>query len=363
MKNDYYKILGVEKNASKDEIKKAYRKLAHQYHPDKRDGDEKKFKEINEAYGVLSDDKKRAQYDHFGTSEGGGFTPGWNWDFSRGESPFDADFSAEGGFGGIENDALNEIFETFFEGLGIKRRRRVYEHGADMEITQEIILEEAHKGAIKKIKYQTLVKCDKCGGFGHDSSEGFEQCAACDGQGEIRENKNTFFGNFSRLAMCAKCGGTGKIPKKLCKECSGSGRIRGEREIILEIRPGIADGQIIKFSRAGEAGEHNAENGDLYAKIRIKPHPIFERRGDDLYIVKDARITDVLLGKPINIPKLGGGSIKIEVPPGYNLRNPLVVAKEGMAGRGNLFIILEIKTPKKIGTKSKKLLEELEREL
>lgn len=351
MKNkDYYDILGVSKNASKEEIKKAYRKLAHQYHPDKPGGDEKKFKEINEAYGVLSDDKKRAQYDRFGTAEGGFGIPtgGFSWDFD---------------FGGFENDALSEIFETFFEGLGIKKKRRTYEHGSDVEIIQEITLEEAHRGAIKKLRYQTLVQCGKCGSIGHNPAAGFEKCPVCDGQGEIRENRSTFFGNFSRVSVCARCGGTGQVPKDICASCKGSGRVKGEREVMLEIRPGIADGQIIKFPKAGESGERGAENGDLYVKIAIKPHPIFERQGNDLYVKKAVKLTDILLDKPLVVPTLGGGSVKIKIPPDFNLREPLVIAGEGMAGRGNLFVILEVKTPKKIGPRAKKILEDLEKEL
>lgn len=348
---DLYKILDVQKNASKEDIKKAYRKLAHQYHPDKHGGDEKKFKEINEAYSVLSDDKKRAQYDRFGNAEGG-FGPNDGFGF---ETPggFDFDFS----FGG-ENDAINEIFETFFEGLGIKRKRRTYEHGSDVEIIQEITLEEAHSGSVKKIHYQTLVKCEKCGGLGHNPEAGFEQCAACGGQGEIRENRSTFFGNFSRLTLCSQCKGLGQIPKSICTNCKGSGRTKGEREITLEIRPGIADGQIVKFPKAGESGEHNAENGDLYVRIKIKRHPVFERRGDDLYISKEASLEDILLDKPLTIPAIGGGSVKIKVPAGHNLREPLIIAGKGMAGRGNLFVVLEVKTPKKIDPKIKKFLED-----
>ena len=358
--NDYYKILGISKNASREEIKKAYRKLAHQYHPDKHGGDEKKFKEINEAYGVLSDNRKRAQYDRFGhayeqagTADGGfGFSP-------EGGSASDFDFD----FGGMENDALNEIFETFFEGLGIKRKRRTYEHGSDIEITQEITLEEAHKGSVKKLRYQTLVNCEKCKSLGHNPEAGFEQCAVCGGQGEIRENRSTFFGNFSRLSLCSQCNGLGQIPKSVCAECRGGGRVKGEREIALEIRPGISDGQLIKFPKAGESGEHGAENGDLYVKIRVKPHSVFERKGDDLYITKRIALTDILLEKPITLPTIAGGSIKVKVPHDYNLREPLVIAGEGMAERGNMFVILEVKTPKKLGAQAKKLLEELEKEL
>ena len=249
------------------------------------------------------------------------------------------------------------------EGLGIKRKRRTYEHGSDIEITQEITLEEAHKGSVKKLRYQTLVNCEKCKSLGHNPEAGFEQCAVCGGQGEIRENRSTFFGNFSRLSLCSQCNGLGQIPKSVCAECRGGGRVKGEREIALEIRPGISDGQLIKFPKAGESGEHGAENGDLYVKIRIKPHSVFERKGDDLYITKRIALTDILLEKPITLPTIAGGSIKVKVPHDYNLREPLVIAGEGMAERGNMFVILEVKTPKKLGAQAKKLLEELEKEL
>ncbi|MBI4119657.1 MAG: DnaJ domain-containing protein [Parcubacteria group bacterium] len=356
---DYYKILGVSRSASGEEIKKAYRKLAHQYHPDRPGGDEKKFKKVSEAYQILSNGEKRAQYDRFGTvfdNAAGGRTDGF-WG-----TPQDG-FGFEFDFGDLGGDNLNDLFDTFFEGLGIKRKRRTYEHGSDIEVAQEIILEEAHRGAKKELRYQTLVSCEHCKGIGHDASGGFDQCPACNGQGEIRENRNTFFGNFSRITACSRCHGEGRIPKKICAACSGKGKIAGERKVVIDIRPGIQNGQIIKFPKAGEAGERGAENGDLYVRIEIKPHPIFDRKGDDLYITKEVRLTDILLGKQITVPTLGGANIKISIPPDFSLREPLIIPKEGLAGHGNLYVILEVKTPAKIGARAKKLLEEIEKEI
>ncbi len=376
---DYYKILGVNKDASEEEIKKAFRKLAHKYHPDKG-GDEKKFKEINEAYQVLSNKEKRAQYDKFGAGgfdfDSFGFGPFSSAPFDSAEGPFGEGIRFD--FGGEFGD-LGDIFDAFFEGMGIKQKRRTYQHGADIQIVQEITLEEAFHGAEKHINYRTAVKCEKCGGLGHDPKAGFNQCGVCAGRGEIKEARKSFFGNFIQIKSCHQCFGTGQIPKKICEICKGSGRITAERTVKLEIRPGIDNGQIIKIKGAGEAGERGAAEGDLYVRIRIKPHPVFKREGDNLIIKKDVNIIDLLLEKKIEIPTISGnpegkqssygaGFLKVEVPSNFNLKNNLRIPGEGMPrfgghGRGDLIVELEIKTPKKLSAKAKKILEELEKEL
>lgn len=356
--SDYYKTLGVEKNASDEDIKKAYRKLAHQHHPDKTGGDERKFKEINEAYQVLSNKEKRAQYDRFGrTFDGRGGNP-----FGGGFG-FDFDPSQFADFGNI-----GDIFGDIFEGLGVRRPRKTYNRGSDLETHLDITLEEVFTGAKKNISINTFLSCEACSGAGHFAKEGFTACAVCDGRGEIKETQNTFFGAFARVKTCDKCRGLGKIPKKICGSCSGAGRLRGMRELTINLAPGIADSQIIKITGGGEAGERGALTGDLYVGVRVKPHAVFSRAGDDLIVKKSISLIDVLLGKPIVINTIGGKIIEVKIPEDWNVKEKLKVAGEGMPrfssfGRGNLYIDFDIKTPKRLSSAAKKLLEDLGKEI
>lgn len=363
---DYYKILGVSPDASDDEIKKAYRKLAHKYHPDKPGGDEQKFKEINEAYQVLSNKEKRAQYDKFGKVFDEGV--GSNW---AGYSDFDfsnfgfQDFSWQNDF-----TDFSDIFETIFDQFGGEGRKKktAYKKGADIELIQEISLEEAFFGFKKKIFYSTKVTCKKCNGLGYDKEKGFEICNVCQGKGEIREQKRTFFGNFVQIKTCSYCKGEGKVPKKICEYCKGTGRVNGEREVDLEIAPGVEDGQIIKISGMGEAGEKGAQSGDLYVIIKIKNHPIFIRKKHDLYLEKEVKITDILLEKEFEIINLDKEKIKVKIPSNFDFNESIIkISKKGMPklggfSRGDLIIKLKIKKPKYLSSKAKKLLEELDKE-
>jgi molecular chaperone DnaJ len=370
MQKDYYHILGIAKNASDEEIKKAYRKLAHQYHPDKPNGDEKKFKEINEAYQVLSDKVKRTQYDRFGSAEPMGGFPGgggaqWGGGFPGGMPP-----NWEGGFGfdpeGMGNMGdLNDIFETFFEGLGVRPRRKTYAQGSDLELQEQISLEEAFRGVARSVRLRTFVQCEKCKGKGAEAGVGFEKCTVCDGRGEVREERKTFFGSFSQVKACEKCHGVGEISKKACGVCKGAGRIEAEREIKIEILPGIEDGQIIKIKNMGEAGERGTSAGDLYVHVRVKPHATFERHGDDLIVACELKVLDLLLGKKIEVPTISGGRIAVEIPANFNLKDNLRIPGEGMPrfgsyGRGDLLVNFIIKAPKKIDPKVRKILEGFE---
>lgn len=363
MPKDYYKILGVQKSATEEEIKKAYRKLAHEHHPDKKHGNEQKFKEINEAYQVLSDKTKRANYDRYGNAEPfgpGGAQAHHNWQGFEGGN-FDG--FASGDFGD-----LNDVFESFFENMGVRPRRKTYQKGSDLELLTEITLEESFRGTTKKTKIKTYIPCATCSGKGADEKAGFTKCTTCDGQGEIKEQSRTFFGSFMQVKTCKKCNGMGQIPNKACMTCSGSGRKQSDREINFEIVPGIQTDQIIKITGAGEAGERGAGTGDLYIRIRITPHSTFTRRGDDLIVRKELHVADLLLGKKLEIPTISGGKIYAEIPTHFDLKEDLKIKNEGMPrfgafGRGDLLVNFIIKAPKKASGKTKKILEEIEKEL
>lgn len=350
---DYYKILGINKGASKEEIKKAFRTLAHKYHPDKKGGDEEKFKKINEAYQVLGDDTKRNQYDKFGHAFGSGFSGAqggpWTWGFD---------------FNGVDDlGDISEVFNSFFEGLGVRQKRRTYNRGADLELFVDVTLEEAQRGKVVDLEYNSLKTCDSCKGKGYPEKVGLKQCDYCNGRGEVQEARNTFFGSFARVVTCKTCKGAGRIPEKICNSCKGNGRVKSKKHIKVEIRPGVASGQIIRVKGMGEAGENNSEAGDLYVKINVKPHPVFERQGNDLFRKKEINVIDAILGRKILIGTLDGRNLEIEVPPGFNLSETLRVKGEGMTRGGDMYVKLEVITPKRLSSKAKKLLEKLDEEM
>ena len=370
MPKDYYQILGITKSASEEEIKKAFRKLAHQHHPDKAGGDEAKFKEINEAYQVLSDKTKRAQYDRFGSADPAAGFPGggaqWGGGFSGGTGGFGFDPQNMGDMGD-----LGDIFESMFEGFGGRPRRKTYEKGADLEMQEQITLEEAFRGITKTVRLRVLAQCEKCKGKGAEPGTMFEKCKICDGQGEIREQRKTFFGTFSQVKTCDKCRGTGEVPKKACGVCKGSGRIEANREIKIDIVAGIEDGQLIKIKGMGEAGERGTAAGDLYVRVRVKPHYQFQRHGADLVVSEELKLVDLLLGKKIEVPTISGGTVAVEIPQNFNLKDNLRIPGQGMphfgsssfhGGRGDLLVNFIIKAPKRPSNQAKKLLEELEKE-
>lgn len=246
----------------------------------------------------------------------------------------------------------------------MKPRRRTYEKGSDLEISEEIALEEAFRGAAKTLKVKTFVRCETCNGQGADAKTGFAKCSTCGGQGEIREQRKTFFGSFSQVKACEKCRGSGQVPNKVCGTCKGEGRVIKEREINVEILPGVEDGQLIKIKGGGEAGERGTAVGDLYVRIKIKLHHVFERRGSDLVIKKELKIFDLLLGRGVEVSTISGGKIRVEIPAHFNLKENLRIPGEGLPrfgsyGRGDLLVNFIIKAPKKVGAKAKKILEDL----
>ncbi len=365
MGKDYYGILGVTRSANEEEIKKAYRKLAHQYHPDKQGGNEKKFKEVNEAYQVLSNKEKRASYDRFGTSDFSGFGNGQGGSpFSGGGSPFEGM-----GFGGGVNfdpsqyGDLGDIFDVFFEGLGVKPKRKSYTSGADLEATESITLEDAFKGVKKKIMFRTRIKCTACNGDGANLKAGSKKCEHCEGRGEIKESRRTFFGNFAQVKPCDRCHATGNIPNEICKNCSGAGRVMGDREIFIDLLPGIENGQILKVQGGGEAGERGSVAGDLYVRVNVAPHNRFSRSKDTLVLTEKIDLIDALIKDEVTILGVDGRNINVKIPLGFDFSERVSVPHEGMPrfnskGRGDLVILFNVKKPKKISDKLKKFIKE-----
>lgn len=364
---DYYKILGVDKNASKDEIKKAFRVLAQKYHPDKKGGDEKKFKEINEAYQVLSNDKKRQQYDTYGSAFNGGGGQGFG-----GFDPFSSGSGFGDAFGGMNFDIdLGDIFGSFFGGGGPKKNRTA---GNDIEMLLSINLEDVYNGFKKDISFRSQVKCEKCDGYGYDKKEGTEKCSKCDGDGKIKEQKRTILGNIVQARECDKCFGTGHAPKKVCKTCNGTGRNMGKKTVSVDIPAGAYDGQIIKIPGEGEVGIRNDKNGDLYIRIQVLPHKDFKVQGNNLIVDKEVKLGDVVAGDSVKVKHINGKEISVDIPSGHDIREDIVVNGEGMPYHirnigvvkdkmGDLIVRLHLITPKKMSKKAKELADELKKEL
>jgi molecular chaperone DnaJ len=360
---DYYKILGVDKNASEEEIKKAFRRLAHQHHPD-RGGDEKKFKEINEAYQVLSNKERREQYDRFGTTfEAPGAGPWWGQGspFNRG---FDfSEFFRRGQNGGGFDFDLNDIFDSFF-GAGTRTQRR--KKGADIRVDLEISLEEAFSGLAKKVELKKFIICPRCAGAGAEPGSPSKQCLDCSGKGEIRRIRKSFLGSISEVVICPACGGAGIRPEKLCRDCKGEGRRSDLKEIKIEIPAGIQNGQLIKIAGEGEAAEKGGLAGDFYAHIHIKPHRLFRREKNDLYCELPVSFSQAALGDKIEARTIDG-AIDLKIPSGTESGAVLKVRDKGMkrmgqAGRGDFYIQIKVKTPKSLNREQKELLEKLKKE-
>ena len=363
MAKDYYNVLGVSQNASDDEIKKAYRKLAHKYHPDKG-GEEKKFKEINEAYQVLSNKEKKAQYDRFGqVFEGAGFSggPGQGFDSSRmwGQGSPGAGPNIE-----FDIEDLGDIFGDFFGFGGRRKTGKDLKRGKDIQVDIEIPLEETLQGTSKKISLLKQIICSRCKGKGAEPGTAANECFSCRGTGQVQQIKRTFLGSFTRITVCPECGGEGQKPEKPCNVCKGEGRIKGEDSIEIFIPAGIDTNQIIKMEGKGEAGKKGGKPGNLFVRILVKEHSVFERKGDDLYISVPITFSQAALGNEIEVPTLEGKKILLKVPAGAESGKVLRVSGKGTLrfsgyGRGNLYVELVVKTPKKLTKKQKELLEKM----
>lgn len=355
-KKDYYEVLGVSKTASDEEIKRAFRKLAKQYHPDnKQTGDEAKFKEVGEAYAVLSDPEKRKQYDQFGhqafTSGGAGFS---------GFSADDIDL----------NDILNDLFGGGFSGFNgfssgfgganrgsaNKRPRK----GEDSLVHVNLTFEEAVFGCKKTITLDLNEKCSKCGGAG-----GFKEstCATCGGTGRIISEQRSLFGVFQTQTTCSTCGGSGRVYKEICNECNGRGSVRKRKDIEVTIPEGIDTGYQLRISGKGSAGANGGPNGDIYLEFKVKEHPIFKREDEDIYLTVPLSITEAILGCKKEIPTLSGNVI-LEVKAGTQSNEKVKLKGKGIKkinsiGRGNMYVIYQVVIPTKLSMSQKRLIKEL----
>ena len=358
---DFYKILGVEKTATAQEIKKAYRKLALKYHPDHNNGDkdaEEKFKKVSEAYEVLSNDEKRAKYDQFGHAA-----------FTQGGGA--GGFSNMGGFGGFQDpfDIFREVFGggggggaafyDFFGGGGASHDANAPERGSDIRAEIEVSLEEAAKGTSRTIRYNRMVVCSTCSGSGSkDGKGGRKTCPRCKGSGQVRMSQGLI--RFSQ--PCPDCGGTGTVIENPCDKCGGAGRVKERNEVKIDIPAGVYTGSRLRKANAGNAGYNGGDYGDLYVVIYVSPHPRFERNGDDLYTDVKIKFTLAALGGEIEIETITGKAT-LKIPAGTQPNTALRLKSQGMpnirgGNKGDLYVQINIEVPKKLTDEQRKKLEE-----
>ena len=357
MPKDYYKTLGVNKNASKEEIKKAFHKLAHAHHPDKNKGDDKKFKETNEAYQVLSDDKKRASFDQFGNADG---PQGFGGGGFGGQGGFGG-FDFTGQNGGVEFDMgnLGDIFGDFFGG-GMGRSQKV-KKGRDIQTEVNLSFEEAIFGVDKNIKINKQSVCNICTGTGAKVGTKMNTCSTCDGQGQVREVRRSILGNFATTKTCETCFGKGKVPSEKCSNCKGTGVVRKDEEISLNIPSGINNAETLRVRGRGEAIQ-GGEAGDLYVKLNVKSHPVYTREGQNLMMDLNIKLTDALLGMNYDLKTLDGKNMEVKIPEGINNGEMLRVKGKGVPtthGKGDTIIRIHVTMPSKLSRKAKESIEKL----
>jgi len=352
---DYYEVLGVARGASDDDIKKAYRKIAFEHHPDRNPGNkesEAKFKEATEAYEVLRDAEQRARYDQFGHAgvgpaggaPGGGFS-GSGFDLADALRAFMRDFG--GGAGG---------FEDLFGGDG----RRGPTRGDDLQVRLKLTLEEIHTGVEKRIRVKHLKRCGTCAGRG---GEGETRCGECQGRGQIRRVQQSVFGQFVNVVVCPRCGGEGTTLKEVCKTCEGDGRVSETETVSVKVPPGVRNGNYIPLRGVGDTGPRGGPAGDLIVLIEEKEHAVFERDGDDLRIDVPVSFPTLALGGKVQVPTIEAGALTLDVPAGTQSGKVLRARNQGLAGlrggRGDLLARLMITVPTRLGANEKKLLGEL----
>jgi len=364
MAENYYDILGVPKSASADEIKKAYRRLAHEHHPDKGKGNEQKFKQVSEAYQVLSNAEKRAQYDQYGQTfeqaqrNGGGGYGGFGG--AQG-NPFGG-FDFNQGFGqgnGVEFD-LGDIFGDLF---GSRSQRQARAHGVDLEMPLTITFEESAFGVEKSVTLEKKDKCKTCGGNGAEPGSKVITCPVCHGQGQIHTQRRTIFGNIASSTTCQRCDGDGKVPEKPCHTCGGSGVMRQEKTLQIKIPAGIADGQRIRISGEGEVGYRGSAPGDLYIAVRVQPSREFVREGNNLLKDLPVSFTQAALGAKLKVSTLEG-DIEVKVPAGTQSGKVLRASGRGLqyvnsGKKGDLLLTVRVVTPQKLTKKEAETLKEL----
>jgi molecular chaperone DnaJ len=360
MAKDFYAILGVNKSASDSEIKQAYRKLSRELHPDKHKGDktkEAKFKEVNEAYEVLSDEKKKAAYDRFGSADyanmgqGGGGFGGFS-----GFQGFDpSQFENMGGFG--------DIFESFFSGTQRGRQGKTSGRGRTMEIEITINFMDAVRGLERELSFRTQVLCDDCGGKGAMSGSAMKDCGECGGTGAVERTARSLFGMVRQNVVCEKCQGSGKVPEKPCKTCHGEGRTEREKRVNVRIPAGIDDGQSLRLKGEGEMGRQGMESGDLLVRVHVESDARFERDGDDIRSSLSISIVDAVLGADQEIETVHGKTT-ISIPAGTQPGQILRIKHKGMpvvntSRTGDHYITLDIVVPTKLSKEERRLFEEL----
>ncbi len=366
MPRDYYEILGVDRKASKEDIKKAYRKIAMKYHPDKNPGDkeaENKFKEAAEAYSVLSDDDKRRKYDQFGHAgvKGGdagfggaqGFgAGGFGFDLSDALRTFMEDF---GGFGG---------FEDFFGGGSSRRtRRRTSNKGSNLKVKLALTLEEINQGVSKKIKLKRMEACDVCKGEGTKPGTSLKTCPVCQGRGEVREVSRSLFGQMVNVRICSNCHGEGKVAEQSCRKCGGDGRIRVAKEVMVKVPAGVGTGHYITMRGEGNAGVRNGPRGDLIVFFEQEEHEYFIRKADDILIDMHITPAEAVLGTKIKVPTLNG-KVNLEIPSGIQPYKMLRLKNKGIphlhgSGRGDQLVRIQVNIPKDLDNKEKSLYKNL----
>lgn len=358
--NDYYNILGVEKTASKEEIKKAYRKLAGKYHPDKnKDPDSvRRFKEIAEAYSVLSDPTKRKNYDNFG-STGDGYSGG----NSQGFGGFDYSGFSNGGFSSNDIDFEDILSQFFNGGFGSSSRESTRnKRGSDLRYDMNVTFEESIYGGNKEITFSTFGKCNVCKGSGSKDNK-LHKCSTCKGSGKVRKISQSLFGNMSVIAECPNCAGKGSVIENPCSNCHGNGRIKQQKNIKITILKGTKDGMEVRFRGEGEAGESGEESGDLYVQFHVSPSDIFKRKDDDIYLSYKLPVTTAVLGGKVSIPTLWESEI-IMIPSGTKHGDTFKLKGKGVdhlnkSGRGDQYVIIEIDIPKRLSREEKKIWEKL----
>ncbi|MBQ9941577.1 MAG: molecular chaperone DnaJ [Christensenellaceae bacterium] len=350
---DYYQTLGVEKSASQDEIKKAYRQMAKKYHPDMNKDDEsaaQKFKEVNEAYQILSDEEKRAKYDQFGSaafdgSAGAGYGGGYG------------DFGGFGGFG--------DIFESFFGGGGRSARRQNGPmRGADVDVQVYLTFEEAAFGVKKEVTITRQENCETCGGSGAKPGSNVKTCTRCGGTGQIRQQQQSIFGNVINVVPCPDCRGEGKIVEEPCPDCRGTGRVNKQRTISVNIPAGIDDGQVLTLSGQGHAGVRGGSSGDVHVYVSVRPHKTFRREGVNLYMEMPISFGQAALGCELEVPTLDG-KIKYSIPAGTQTGTTFRMKGKGVKyirqeRWGDLYVKMNVVIPRKLSEKQKELILELE---